>query len=131
VKFLESVEKERVRDFYAACDVAVAPLRNIPLFETFLPSKIFEIMSMSRPVIGAFAGEAASILNASGGGIVVAPEDGTGMADAIRTLRADPALRARLGASGRDFVSREYSRRSLAAKYEAVLADAVRVNRYR
>jgi glycosyltransferase involved in cell wall biosynthesis len=131
VKFLESVEKARVRDFYAACDVAVAPLRNIPLFETFLPSKIFEIMSMSRPIIGAFAGEAATILSASGGGIVVAPEDGKGMADAIRTLRADPALRERLGASGRDFVSREYSRRSLAAKYEAVLADAVRVNQNR
>ncbi|MEO8218774.1 MAG: glycosyltransferase family 4 protein [Acidobacteriota bacterium] len=126
VRFLPPVEKEAVRDFYTACDVAIVPLRNIPLFETFLPSKIFEIMSMSRPQIGAFAGEAAAILRASGAGIVVPPEDGKAIAESIIQLRNDPELRLRLGSAGREFVCREYSRTALAGRYEEVMADAIR-----
>jgi len=125
VRFLPPVEKGAVRDFYSVCDVAVVPLRNIPLFETFLPSKMFEIMSMSRPIIGAFAGESAEILEASEAGMVVPPEDGKAIAAAIVTLKADASLRQRLGQSGRAFVSREYSRKSLAEKYNSVLDDAV------
>ena len=127
VTFLPSVEKEQVRDFYSACDVAIVPLRNIPLFETFLPSKIFEIMSMSRPLIGAFAGEAAGIVNASGGGIVVPPEDGKRIAEAIVRLRDDPHSRRKLGEAGREFVIREYSRDALASRYQSVISDAIRV----
>lgn len=125
VRFLPPVGKDAVRFFYTACDTAVVPLRNIPLFETFLPSKMFEIMSMSRPTIGAFAGEAAEILGASGSGLVVPPEDGKAIAAAIMSLKADPQLREKLGHAGRAFVSREYSRRSLAEKYNHVLDDAV------
>jgi glycosyltransferase involved in cell wall biosynthesis len=127
VRFLPAVEKDEVRDFYSACDVALAPLRNIPLFETFLPSKIFEIMSMSRPMIGAFAGEAAAILERSAGGIVVPPGDGAAIAAAVRTLRDDPALRDRLGRSGREFVAQHYSRKALADRYAAVIEEAVSV----
>lgn len=125
VRFFPPAEKDRVRDFYTACDVAVVPLRNIPLFETFLPSKLFEIMAMSRPIIGALAGEAASILDASEGGVIVTPEDGEGIASAVLSLKADSSFRMKLGESGRRFVKEKYSRSALAALYESTILDAV------
>ena len=50
--------RSRVREYYCASDVCVVPLRQLPLFGTFIPSKMFEIMACAVPVIGAVEGEA-------------------------------------------------------------------------
>jgi glycosyltransferase involved in cell wall biosynthesis len=52
-------------------------------------------------------------------GLTVPPGDAPALADALATLLASPALRARLGANGRRRVEQEYTTASAA---EAVLA---------
>jgi glycosyltransferase involved in cell wall biosynthesis len=126
VRFLPSQPRETVPAWYSAADVVLVPLRDIPLFETFIPSKMFEILSCARPIVGAVRGEARRILDRSGGAVVVAPEDVGAITDAILALRADPDLRARLGARGSAFVRREYDRRALAGRYLELLASAGR-----
>jgi glycosyltransferase involved in cell wall biosynthesis len=125
VTFLDSVGKEAVRDYYALADVCLLPLRDIPLFDGFIPSKMFEMMAMARPVIGAVRGEAAAILERSGAAIVVQPEDATGIAGAIAGLASDPERRLAMGASGRRFVAEQYGRERLAAEYARVLEGAI------
>jgi glycosyltransferase involved in cell wall biosynthesis len=125
VTFLDSVGKEAVRDYYALADVCLLPLRDIPLFDGFIPSKMFEMMAMARPVIGAVRGEAAAILERSGAAIVVQPEDATGIAGAIAGLASDPERRLAMGASGRRFVAEQYGRERLAADYARVLEGAI------
>jgi glycosyltransferase involved in cell wall biosynthesis len=124
VRFLDPVDKEGVRDWYGAADVCLVPLRDVPLFSTFIPSKMFEILAMGTPIVASMRGEAADILSRSGAAIVVPPEDSAAIANAIRQVRAR-ADRAELGGRGPRFIEDHYSRRALATQY-AVFLETLR-----
>jgi glycosyltransferase involved in cell wall biosynthesis len=123
VRFVDPVTKDEVPGWYRAADVGLVPLRDVPLFTTFIPSKMFEILACEVPVVASVAGEAAEIARRSGGAVVVGPEDVEGIRDAILTLRADPERRREMGRVGREFVCREYDRRVLAKRYARVLSE--------
>jgi glycosyltransferase involved in cell wall biosynthesis len=123
VRFFDSVGKTKVREFYAMADVCLVPLRDIPAFGGFIPSKMFEIMSMGRPIIGCLRGEPAAILERSAAARVVPPEDAQAIADSVLKLANDEVGRISMGKSGRTFVEMHYSRRSLAERYRSVLSD--------
>ncbi len=126
VRFLPAQPKERMPDFYRTADVCLVPLRNVALFKGFIPSKMFEIMACGRPIVASLAGEAAHILDRSGGAVVVPPEDSAAIAGAILGLVEDRVARNRLGAAGAAFVARHYDRAKLALEYERLLALAGR-----
>jgi glycosyltransferase involved in cell wall biosynthesis len=126
IRFIDPVEKERVKEYYAMADACLVPLRNIPLFDTFIPSKMFEMMAMARPVIASVRGEAAEILNAAGGAIIVQPEDSEAISQSILSLRENPILRKSLGAAGREYVINNYSRQQLSAKYALILEESIK-----
>jgi glycosyltransferase involved in cell wall biosynthesis len=125
VYFLDPVDKQGARNCYADADVCLVPLRNIPLFRAFIPSKMFEMLAMSRPIVASVEGEAADILASSGAALVVPPEDSKAIAAAIRHLYENRPLRESMGAKGREFVVRHYSRRALASRYIDTLRSAV------
>lgn len=125
VIFLDPVEKSRVRYFYSMADICLVPLRNVPLFETFIPSKMFEIMAMERPIVASVRGESAEILKNSKGAIIVEPEDSKKIADAIISLYNNQGQRLKMGKEGRLFVEKFYSREYLANKYLDVLQNAI------
>jgi glycosyltransferase involved in cell wall biosynthesis len=124
VRFLPSQPRSAVPGWYNAADVVLVPLRNIPIFETFIPSKMFEILACARPIVASVRGESRRILERSEGALIVDPEDVDGIAGAIARLRQAPVLGEALGAAGRSFVSREYDRRVLAERYLSTLRDA-------
>jgi glycosyltransferase involved in cell wall biosynthesis len=114
VLFVDPTDKAGVRDFYAAADVCLVPLRDIPLFSTFIPSKMFEMMAMGRPIVASVRGEAAEILDRSRGALVVPPEDDAAIAEAIVKVRGGEGPN---GDNGRAFVEANYSRVHLAERY--------------
>jgi len=120
-----SVSKAEVRNLYAAADACLVPLRDVPIFETFVPSKLFEVLAAGRPVIGGVRGEARDILSRSGGALLVDPERGDQLAAAVATLRGDARLRDELGRRGRDFAVAHYDRDALAARYLDLLHEVV------
>ena len=117
--------KARVPAYYQASDICLVPLRDITLFKSFIPSKIFEIMACGIPLIGAVHGEAREILERSGAASLVGPEDAAELAGAIRWLYAHPDNRAQMGVAGRSFVCANYDRESLAKRYEILLEEVV------
>jgi len=129
VAFHAPVDKMGVRRYYALSDVCLVPLRDIPLFDAFIPSKMFEIMAMGRPIVASLKGEAADIVRRSGGGIIVRPEDAGALQAAIQDLYKQRRLCAELGNRGRRFVCDHYSRRALAEQYIGVLEEAVQAYR--
>ena len=126
VTFHAAVPREQVPALYRAADVCLVPLRAVPLFRSFIPSKMFEILACGRPVLASLEGEAAEILEASGAAVVVPPEDVDAIAEAVTRLAADPALRASLAARGRPYVAEHYDRRRLAARYLELLDASAR-----
>lgn len=124
VQFTGLVPRARARDLLAASDVCLVTLRNSPLFRTVLPSKMFEAMGAGKPVVLAVEGEARQVLDASGAGIGIRPEDARELADAVVTLAASPDLCARMGAAGQSFVAREFNRSDWASKYLSLLSSA-------
>ena len=121
VIMLPAQAHQRVREYYCASDVCVVPLRQLPLFATFIPSKMFEIMACAVPVIGAVEGEAREILERSGGARLIVPEDAAGLADAVRWFKLHPGESRQMGAAGRAFVTANYDRQVLADRYAAAL----------
>ncbi|RLT47282.1 MAG: glycosyltransferase WbuB [Chloroflexi bacterium] len=121
VIMLPAQAHQRVREYYCASDVCVVPLRQLPLFATFIPSKMFEIMACAVPVIGALEGEAREILERSGGARLIVPEDAAGLADAVRWFKLHPGESRQMGAAGRAFVTANYDRQVLADRYAAAL----------
>jgi glycosyltransferase involved in cell wall biosynthesis len=126
VCMLPSVPKGEVPAIYAAADICLVPLRDVPIFEAFVPSKMFEVMAAARPIVASVRGEARAILERAGAALFAEPEDAAGIADAIATLHADATLRARLGARGRQFVLAHYDRQVLAHRYLGLLERVVR-----
>lgn len=120
-----SVPKHEVPALYAAADACLVPLRDVPLFETFVPSKLFEVLAAGRPVIGAVRGEARQILARSGGALLVEPQHGDQLASAVDTLRQNPDLAAQLGERGRAFAQQHYDRDQLASRYLDLLGEVV------
>jgi glycosyltransferase involved in cell wall biosynthesis len=131
VRFIDPVGKDEARRFYALANVSLVPLKDIPLFDSFIPSKMYEIMAMERPTIGSVRGEAAEILKRSEGAVVVAPEDSQAIAGAIRSLKQNPERARRMGRQARRFVVEHFSRRTLALDYSRILADSVSAFRAR
>lgn len=117
-----SIPKRDTRAFYNACDVCVVPLAPIAVFQETVPSKLFEIMACERPVIASLAGEGASIVEQSGGGVHVAPGDSAALAEAIVRMRdVGAAGRRTFGSRGRAYVCAHYDRRAIADRYLDVL----------
>ena len=123
VHFFPSVTKADMPDLYSEADACLVPLRNVALFQTFLPSKMFEIMACERPIIGSVEGEAAELLRESGGALVVEPEDVQGIQACVQALAGDRALGRSLGERGRQYVVQNYTRARLAEKYLHILEE--------
>jgi glycosyltransferase involved in cell wall biosynthesis len=117
VEFRPAVPKEEVPSYYGAADAGLVPLRDVPLFRTFIPSKLFELLGSGVPVVGSVAGEAREILGRSGGALTTDPEDVEGLDAALRRLHGDAGLCERLARNGSAFVRAHYDRDRLAERY--------------
>ena len=110
---------------WSSIDVSLVVLRRSDVFLRVIPSKMFEAMAMSRPIILCVDGEARRIVEFGECGVFIPPEDPGALATAARTMVEDPTLRARLGAAGARFVRANYDRTVLADRYMAVINGVV------
>lgn len=109
--------------YYSAADVCLVPLRKVDLFADVLPSKMFEIMALARPIVLSVAGRAREIVERAGCGVAVPPEDPAALVAALVSLEQDPERAKRLGQAGRRHASRHYCRAKLAALYLEILEE--------
>jgi glycosyltransferase involved in cell wall biosynthesis len=123
VTLAAAVPPDQVPALLAAADICLVPLRDVPLFATFIPSKMFEYLAAAKPVIGSVAGEPAQILREAGA-VVVPPEDSEALAGAVGSLADDPPRRAAMGSRGRAYVERFFDRAELARQYRKILESA-------
>jgi glycosyltransferase involved in cell wall biosynthesis len=104
VVFLGPQPLDRMASLMALSDVQLVSLKDLPLFRSTLPSKVQATLASGRPIVGSVAGDAAQVIDSSGAGIAVAPDDPAALAVAIRRLHAlDVDTREAMGRAGRQF----------------------------
>lgn len=126
LQFIRFQPAEDVPFIYAAADVSLVPLKRTVALDS-VPSKVYTIMASGRPVIAAVdpGSDVWTLVEQAQGGLCVEPEDPQALAQAIRTLYADSALRERLGRSGREHVVQHYTRQVVAQQYHELLTSLV------
>ena len=125
VLFLGQQPKEMMPAIWHAIDVGLVLLRRAETFKTVLPSKMFEIMAMNRPIIMGVEGEAAALLSEAQAGLNIEPQNGLALSQALVRLADDRPYANALGAAGRVFVSARFDRRQLARDYLAFVERIV------
>ncbi|MBM7571375.1 glycosyltransferase family 4 protein [Aquibacillus albus] len=123
VTFVDSQPKEVIQEFYNTSDISLIPLKDIELFKTFIPSKMFEIMACGVPIVASLEGESADILKESKAAEVVKPDDPEQIKKAIKKLKSDKVLLEKLKKNGPAFVEQNYSRRKLAEQYLKIISE--------
>jgi glycosyltransferase involved in cell wall biosynthesis len=125
VHFHPQIPLADIPSVLASSDVLLVPLSSHPTFEQFVPSKMLDFMAVGRPVIVSAAGEAARILEQSGGGLAVAPESPDALARGVRWLAGHPTEAAAMAERGKTFAAGRL-RSVQAERLEYVLEDVVR-----
>ncbi|MBL8132708.1 MAG: glycosyltransferase family 4 protein [Anaerolineae bacterium] len=117
--FQESIPAEAVPAWLASADVVLVTLKMF--IPGAVPSKIYEALATGLPVILVASGEPADILNRAQAGIVVEPGDVAGLARAVESLQANPALCRQYGENGRRAALEHYNRDKIAGAFIARL----------
>lgn len=123
VTLIDGKPRQAAFELVNAADASLVLLRDLPVFETVIPSKIFEAMVLGKPVVLGVRGEARRIVvDEADCGLAFPPEDAEALAAALRRLAGDAQLRARLGTNGREMLERRFRRTVLADRMLEALA---------
>jgi glycosyltransferase involved in cell wall biosynthesis len=116
---------EKLPEILASADVLLATLEK-DAGQFAVPSKILTYLCAGRPIL--FSGPkenlSASIIERSGAGLVVDPEDSFAWVNAARKLVRDSNLRLRLGKNARSYAERTFNISTIADEFESVLFSA-------
>lgn len=110
IRFVGRQVREDIPKYWALCDVGLVHLKNDAVFETVIPSKIFETMAAGRPIV--YCGpdsDGARLIKAHACGLLSDSNDPEALASQIRVLKQEPDLRKKLATNGKD-ASAKFSR---------------------
>ncbi len=119
--FTGVIAYDRVPLYINASDTCTAPFifaRNAKI--GLSPLKLYEYMACGKPVVASNISGVSDVLEASGGGIIVLPENPEALAEGILKLLENPGLRTKLGSKGLSYVTEHYSWCSVAKKVNNV-----------
>jgi glycosyltransferase involved in cell wall biosynthesis len=125
VRFVPAQPKRAMPEMLAAADACLATLRDIPLFRTTYPNKVFDYMAAGRPVLLAIDGVIREVVERAGGGMFVDPGDAGALVAAVRRMMASPDEARAMGRRGRAYVCAEFDRQRQAAAFEQLLHELV------
>ncbi len=93
-------------DHLRVADIIALPSLDVPAAWGQIPAKLFDGMSMAKPIVASALNDMPEILE--GAGLIVPPGDPDALADALVTLASDPELRRNLGERGREKLIASY-----------------------
>lgn len=120
VQFLDSVPKAQVARYWSLLDVSIIHLRKTELFNSVIPSKLFECMGMGIPVVHGVAGESADIVRKELVGEVFESDNAAELVAVLLALRSD-ATRFALYQRNGPVAAGHFDRRHLAREMLNVL----------
>ncbi len=124
VLFFEPVAKAQMPNIVAAATAAIIPLRRLELFKGAIPSKIFEALSMQKPILLGVEGEAKQLFIDDGKcGIFFTPESSQELADSIVYMSQHPNEVKIWGENARNYVDQKFNRNTIATDFYRLLTQ--------
>ena len=124
VHFTGKIGPGELVNHYCRAEVAVVP----SLYEGFgFPAA--EAMACELPVVASTAGALPEVVGADGAGILVPPRNAPALAQAIRRLLEDPALRRQIGKAARQRVLQLFTWEGAARQMVEVYREAIDAHR--
>jgi len=124
VHFTGLLPRSEVPDWLASLDVLLVMLRDLPVFETVIPSKLFEFAAMERPMIlAAPRGEVREMVESADVGVAIDAEDAAKLAAAIASLRGDPERARQIAARARAWAESGFRREVQARRMARFFAE--------
>jgi glycosyltransferase involved in cell wall biosynthesis len=121
LQFVGSRTKAEMRAVLAGSNACLATLKNIPMFRTTYPNKVFDYMAAGRPTILAIDGVIRQVVDAAGGGIFVEPGNDRALAAAVQTLCDDRERCRAMGMAARRYVVENFNRHRQAEDFVRLL----------
>jgi len=122
VRLLGLQPRSAMPAWIASIDVLLVSLRDLPVFETVIPSKVFEFLAQERPVILAAKGEIRRMLRDADAALIIDPENAEQLARAVLELKKSPEAARERARKGRKWVEAGFVRDDLARRLAAFLA---------
>jgi len=108
--------------YFSLADVLLVSLKNEEIFKYTIPSKIQSYLACAKPIVAALNGEAAKIIDESGGGISCPAENAEALADAIlRLYHMTHAERSDMGLKGRRYFERNFEKTKLLNEFNQMI----------
>jgi glycosyltransferase involved in cell wall biosynthesis len=121
VTFTGAYPKTQIPAVLAASDACIAILKDIPMFRTTYPNKVFDYMAAGRPTLLAIDGVIRHVIESAQGGVIVPPGDDAALAAAVRRLADDPDQARTMGLAARSYVVEHFDRRDQAEAFTGLV----------
>lgn len=124
VQFIDRQPATQMPHFFALAEALLVHLKRDPLFAITIPSKTIAYLACGRPIISVTEGDAATVVREAEAGLICPPDDPAALAEAVRCLyRMSVEERKHLGEAGRSAYLKQYTRRGLMDRYEALFRE--------
>jgi len=125
VRFLKPIPKPLIRHLLSEADVGLMVLQDVPAFYYGTsPNKFFDYIAAELPVINNYPGWLADMIEETGCGLVVPPDDPSALATALETFADNPDRIAKAKAAGLELASTRFDRSDQARRFVSLLEDA-------
>ncbi|USK28334.1 glycosyltransferase family 4 protein [Bacillus sp. CMF21] len=121
VLFLDSKRKEELASYYDSADLGIVSLKKHPLFEITIPSKVFDYMAVSLPVLIGVEGEAREIVEKNHAGFTFEPENPEDFIRALKIAQSQPETLKEMKKNLRHHLLQSFNRETQAAELSQAL----------
>lgn len=128
VLVLPPVPKDVARLYINAADLCLVTLRDIPLFDGAIPTKLIDYMACGKAVLCGIRGEAERIVDDAGAGVMFEPDNDEQLSQLVAELLQDAKRVERMGAGGLAYVQSRFAAATMREQTESVLLAATKKN---
>jgi colanic acid biosynthesis glycosyl transferase WcaI len=123
IRLLPLQPVEGLAEMYSSADVLLLN-QKAAVADSVIPSKLLTYMAAGRVVLATVSdkSESARYVKQAQCGLIFPPEDPKALVEAALSLRADPALRERLGANGRAYVQQHFTKDKVLQEYDRLFS---------
>jgi glycosyltransferase involved in cell wall biosynthesis len=125
VEFTGALPKTEAIERMRTAGTMLIPLMRASAFERTVPSKVFDCLSLGRPILSSVHGEARAILQQTGANVLLENDDADGYSAGFIEARRNWDTLSRLAQKNIDVVRRTYTREQAVSVLEEALERSV------